>query len=74
MARYLVLRCPKCKRIITADGANKKRTCPRCSREIELRKQRILFSADTAQKAARAAQQVLEIDQKKKGKGGEFTS
>jgi len=70
--RYLVLRCPKCRKIITADGLNKKRTCPLCSHEIELRKVRVLFSSPSPRSAALAAQHAMERDTKARGEEKEF--
>jgi reverse gyrase len=58
--RYLVLRCPNCRGIITADGCNKTRTCPLCARKIELRKVRVIFSHASPLAAALAAQKAME--------------
>ena len=72
MDRYLVLKCPKCRKVITADGLNKSRTCPLCSHKIDLRKSKILFAHSSPRAAALAAQQAMERTQKTKNPDRDF--
>jgi hypothetical protein len=70
--RYLVLKCPKCRKVIAADGLHKKRTCPLCSHEIDLRKARILFAHSSPRAAALAAQQAMERSSRSKNPDRDF--
>ncbi|HLF07327.1 MAG TPA: DUF1922 domain-containing protein [Thermoplasmata archaeon] len=72
MDRYLVLKCPKCHKVITADGLNKSRTCPLCSHKIDLRKTKILFAHSSPRAAALAAQQAMERSTKARNPDADF--
>jgi len=70
--RYLVLKCPKCRKVITADGLNRSRTCPLCACKIDLRKAKVIFAHSSPRAAALAAQQAMERSSKSKNPDRDF--
>lgn len=70
--RYLVLRCPGCRGVITADGSSRSRSCPLCARKIDLRKTKVMFSHPSPRAAALAAQQASERVRKAKNPDRDF--
>lgn len=55
--RYLLLRCPKCRNLLTADSRYGSRACPRCKKRIELSKTVPLCSSNDARRVAVALQE-----------------
>jgi DNA-directed RNA polymerase subunit M/transcription elongation factor TFIIS len=66
---YIVVRCPRCGKLMLANTANQTRSCPNCNNRAELKSLRVYGRAETPAEAT----QLMKTLKMKDGGGEDYT-
>ena len=66
---YIVVRCPRCGKLMLANTTNQTRSCPNCNNRTELKSLRVYGRAETPAEAT----QLMKTLKVKEGGGEDYT-